>query len=87
MHNTDEAQSKLAETLLLDALKHICLDVDIQLADWEVNKKLYLAIIKNSKYRSHSKSFETYTTTWNVIKALKIKIPAKYKWFTNLDLV
>ena len=82
-----QTQKEIAESCLYELLDKICLNVDIQVDEWELNKDLLMAIIKSpkAKKQSNKQNFNAYDNCYSLIKKLDIKITAKYRWFTNLD--
>jgi hypothetical protein len=79
-------QKKIAEAHLDALLVKICLSVGIQLAEWEINKDLLLAVINNPKATKAQaqKQYVAYDSCYKLIKNLNVRVSSKYRWFTNI---
>lgn len=79
-------QKKVAETHLNTLLVKICLSAGIQLAEWEINKDLLLAVINSPKATRAriQNQYVAYDSCYKLIKNLNIGVSAKYRWFTNI---
>jgi hypothetical protein len=81
----ETVRKRKAEKHLYALLDKACQSVDIQLGEWDVDKKLFMAIISSPKASSRKSRqlFVDYDNSYLLLKELEIKIPTKYSWFTN----
>jgi hypothetical protein len=79
-------RKEIAEKHLHDLLDKVCQSVDLRLSEWNVDKDLFLAIINSPKAKARKKcqAFVDYDRSYLLLKKLNIRIPAKYRWFTNI---
>ena len=79
-------RKEIAEKHLRNLLDKVCQSVDIRLSEWDVDKELFLAIINSPKARARKRcqAFVDYDRSYLLLKELDVKIPARYRWFTNI---
>jgi len=86
--NHDVTQlTNIAEKHLDQILDKLCAAVDLQRDEWDINKKLFVAVINSKKIRNKQalQKCTTYDTSYRLLKKLGIKINSKYRWFTNIN--
>jgi hypothetical protein len=82
----EKDRKKQAERHLYELLDKACQAVDICLSEWDVDKKLFMAIVNSPKLKISKKRqvFVDYDNSYQLLRKLSIKTPAKYRWFTNI---
>ena len=82
-----DTQKQLAEEYLMHILEKVCLSLDIRLEEWDLDKELFIAIIKNPKLETVAvrHNLAMYDTCYAMAKKLTIKINPNLKWFTNIN--
>lgn len=86
--NNDVTQlADIAEKHLDEILDKLCTAVDLQRDEWDINKKLFVAVINSEKIRNKQvlQKCTAYDTSYRLIKKLGVKIGSKYRWFTNIN--
>jgi hypothetical protein len=86
--NKDESQQKeIAEKHLEETLAKLCVQLDIRLEEWDINKKLFEAVVKSRKIvgKRAQQICEMYDTSYRLVKKLGLKVSSKYRWFTNIN--
>lgn len=84
----DEKQQKeIAEKHLEGILDKLCLQLDLQFEEWDINKKLFEAVVKSRKIGSRraQQICEMYDSSYRLVKKLGLKVSSKYRWFTNIN--
>jgi len=82
-----EQQKEIAEKHLEGILDKLCLQLDLQFEEWDINKKLFEAVVKSRKIGSRraQQICEMYDTSYRLVKKLGLKVGSKYRWFTNIN--
>jgi hypothetical protein len=82
-----DTQKKLAEEYLMHILNKVCLSLNIRMEEWNLDKDLFLAIVKNPKLNSDAvrHNLAMYDTCYAMTKKLNIRVNANLKWFTNIN--
>jgi hypothetical protein len=82
-----DTQKKLAEEYLLHILEGVCLSLNIRMEEWNLDKDLFMAIIKNPKLDSAvvRHNLAMYDTCYAMVKKLNIKINSNLNWFANIN--
>ena len=82
----ENTQIEKAEKHLLRLLEEVCQAVDIRIADWDVDKELFIAVISSpsEKLNKSIRLLEKYDECYLLLKTLDISVAAKFRWFTNI---
>lgn len=82
-----DQQKEIAEKHLEDMLDKLCLQLDLQFSEWDINKKLFEAVVKSRKVggKRAQQICEMYDASYRLIKKLGLKVSSKYRWFTNIN--
>jgi hypothetical protein len=85
MYNHEKSKI-IAEKHLDNLLEQLCEQVNLQILDWDMDKTLLKAIISNPKIKNSNclKLCAAYDEAYKLMKALKIKIDTRYRWFTQI---
>lgn len=82
-----DTQKNLAEEYLMHILEKVCLSLNIRIEEWNLDKDLFMAIIKNPKLESAAvrHNLAMYDTCYDMAKKLNIRVNSNLKWFTNIN--
>jgi hypothetical protein len=86
--STDENKQTLkAEKKLGELLDKICQALDIRLAEWDLDKALFVAIVSSSEERlaRSAEACQAYDKYYQCLKDLGINVGTQYRWFTDIQ--
>jgi hypothetical protein len=84
----DDEQRKIAEEHLENIVGRLCTELGLHIADWDLDKTLFEAVIKSAKSNATIQSLcDTYDSSYRLAKKLGLKISPKYRWFTNINQI
>lgn len=80
------SQSEVVEEYLTGILDNLCTCLNMRLSDWDLDKKLLEAMLKNTKIKSNAAvcNMAAYDACYESAKKLTIKVNSNFKWFTNI---
>lgn len=81
----NKKKTKEYESKLTELIKQICCRVGLSFEEWDMDKKLYLALITSEKFPLAKDMLREYQSILEVTRISHININKKFYWFNNLS--